>query len=590
MNHAFKTLVTGLCIILITMVCHTPSQAIENNATTVALVMKALSNPFFIKMEQGAKEYAEENKIPLEIFGIKNPTDIALQISIIENLISRNYGAIVIAPVDSEKLIPVCKKAIEKGIAVINIDNPLNKDILKSNGLSIPFVGSDNRTGGRLLGSYIKKKLNKKGNVIILEGIRGVENAELRKQGFSEAVRKNSNIKIIASEPAYWNTEQAFSLTMRLLEQFVHVDAIFCANDKMALGVLQALDLMNLKNIRVAGYDNIESVRNAIRIGKISATVEQHPELMGEYGVMLAWKKVNGDAVPDTMSTPLHLITPEHFNKTIGFSISNLGNPFFVSLVKGAKEEAALFGMELIVKDAANNESQQLMDIVSLQNQRVDAIIVNPTSAEAVIPGIDMARLENIPVITVDREISEGKIIGHVASDNIQGGRMAAKIIANHLNKAGKVIEIEGIPGTSAAHDRGLGFNDELKKYPDIKVVVREAANFDRSRAGQVMERIIDNGIKFDAVFAHNDSMILGAMDVLARENNKATKVLVGFDAIKEAVKAVKERKITATIAQQPEKMGQISIRTAALFFRGDKINPFIPVSLSPVSLTKDYH
>ena len=99
---------------------------------------------------------------------------------------------------------------------------------------------------------------------------------------------------------------------------------------------------------------------------------------------------------------------------TIALVMKALSNPFFIKMEQGAKEEAALFGMELIVKDAANNESQQLMDIVSLKNRRVDAIIVNPTSAEALIPGIDMARLENIPVITVDRKISEGKIIGHV--------------------------------------------------------------------------------------------------------------------------------------------------------------------------------
>ena len=585
MTRLCRVLLSGLFLFALT--CPASLQALENNAATVALVMKSLSNPFFIQMEQGAKGYAGENEFPLEVFGIKNPTDVALQISIVENLISRNYGAIVIAPADSEKLIPVCKKAVEKGIVVINIDNPLNRETLKSHGLTIPFVGSDNRTGGHMMGEYVKRRLDSRGKVVIIEGIRGVENAELRKRGFTEAVTEDSHIEIIASESAFWNTEQAFSLTMRLLEKHPRVDAIFCANDKMALGVLQALDLLNRKNIMVAGYDNIESVRHAIRIGKMCATMEQHPELMGEYGVMLAWKKLNGHNIPNTMSTPLDLITREHFNKKIGFSVSDLENPFFASMIKGAKKEAALYGMTLSISDAGNNDSQQLMDIVNFQNQQIDAIIVNPTNAETIIPGIDMARVKNIPVITVDRKISGGKILSHVASDNIQGGRMAAGIIAAHLNNRGRVVEMEGIPGTSAAHDRGLGFNDELKTYPDITIVAREAANFDRTQAGQLMERLHNKGIEFDAVFAHNDAMILGAMDVLTRKNALDSKVMVGFDAIKEAVKAVKDKKITATIAQQPQKMGQLSIRTMALFFRGDKIEPVIPVSLSPVSLSK---
>jgi len=557
--------------------------AAQNNSKTVALVMKELSNPFFNKMEQGAKAYAGDNDISLEVFGLQYPTDVAHQISILENLISRNYGAIVIAPVDSERLIPVCKKAIKNGIVVINIDNPLNHETLAAQGLSIPFVGSDNRAGAKMVGEYIKRKMNHKGNLIFIEGIRGVKNAELRKKGVIETVTRNSKIKILASEPANWNMEQAFSLTMKLLETFPQVDGIVCANDKMALGAIQAVDLLNRKNIWVAGYDNIESVRNAIRNNKMHATMEQHPELMGEFGVMLASKKLNHRPIPDHMSTPLDLITHESFNKKVGFSVSTLDNPFFSLMVKGAKEAARLYGMELIIKNAENNNSTQLMDIVALNNLGVDAMIINPTHAETIVPGVDMATSNQIPVITVDRKISRGNILSHVASDNIQGGQIAAQIIADHLNQKGNIIEIEGIPGTSAAHDRGLGFNEALKNYPGITVVAREVAGFNRDNAKQVMERILHRGIQFDAVFAHNDTMILGVMDALGA-GQTPSKILVGFDAVREAVRSVKENKITATIAQQPRLMGRLSVQTAAMVFRKDKINDYIPVSLSPIT------
>lgn len=561
-----------------------PSIVIADNDHTIALVMKALTNPFFLKMEQGAKNFAKENEIPLEVFGIINETDTFHQISIMESLISRNIGAIVLAPADSKKLVPVCKKAIKKGITVINIDNPLDNNLLSKEGLNIPFVGSNNQTGGELLGQYIKQQLKGEGRVLVIEGIRGVENAELRKSGFVKAVTKNSSIWIVASESANWKTEEAFSVTMKLLQKHPSIDAIFCANDKMALGTLQAIDILDLhKKILIAGYDNIESVRNEIRHKKIHATMEQHPELMGTYGVMLAQKKINGEAVPDNLSTPLDIITYETFGKKVAFSISDMKNPFFVSMADGAQKAAELYGIELIINSAENRDSKQLMDLAQFQKSHPDIIILNPTNAESVVPGVEMAVMNKIPVITVDRKSAGGKILCHVGPDNFEGGRMAARLLADILKEKGNIVEIEGIPGTSSSHDRGYGFNDELKKFDNIKIIAREAANFDREQAKQVMSKLLRENVYFDAVFAHNDNMILGVADALSERKLSQNKILVGFDAMREAVQAVKTKKITATIAQHPQKMGRMALEITAKYFRGEEIPSNIPLTLSVI-------
>ncbi|UCE71996.1 MAG: substrate-binding domain-containing protein, partial [Nitrospiraceae bacterium] len=341
-----------------------PPYSDAGNEKTVALVMKALSNPFFFKMEEGARNYANKNDIPLEVFGVERETDVERQISIVENLISRGYGAIVIAPADSKKLVPICKKALDNNIIVINIDNPLHKETMSKYGISIPFVGSDNYFGATMVGEYVKARLKGKGRVIVIEGIRGVENAELRKKGFVDAVTTDSKINIVRSESANWHTDEAFSLASKLLQQHKSIDAIFCANDKMALGVLQALDLMDLavKTI-VAGYDNIESVRDEMRNDRIQATVEQHPELMGEYGVRLAWQALKGQQSPSVTKTPLDLITHESFNKKIALSVSSLDNSFFQFLLQGAQKAAELHGVALQFADAKNDDAKQLIDI-----------------------------------------------------------------------------------------------------------------------------------------------------------------------------------------------------------------------------------
>ncbi len=560
-------------------------KASAGNERTIALVMKALSNPFFSKMEEGAKKYAIEENIPFEVFGVERETDVERQIGICENLISRGYGAIVIAPADSKKLVPICKKAIEKNIIVINIDNPLHQGTIKQSGISIPFVGSDNRQGAGMVGAYLRERLAGQGRIIVIEGIRGVENADLRKKGFIETITQGSNIQIVNSQSANWHTDEALSVTTELLKEHKAIDAIFCANDKMALGALQAIDIMGLTGkVLLAGYDNIQSVRDEMHNNRIHATIEQHPELMGEYGVELAWKALNGQDIPLYRPTPLDLITHESFNKVIALSVSNSKNSFFSALLKGAQEAAALYGAKFIFKDAQNSDPKQLTDIADLLTNDIDILMVNPTNTESIVPGIEMANKKDIPVVTVDRKASGGKILCHIESDNIEGGRMAARILAQHFKGEVNVVEIEGIPGTSAAHERGVGFNEELRKLSRIKVVAREVGNFDREEARGVMKRIMQKVENFDAVFAHNDDMILGIIDVLKKANNHPPRVLIGFDAIREAKEAIQQGQLTATIAQKPEAMGRLSIETAVQYFRGHEIKPTLFVALSVIT------
>jgi ribose transport system substrate-binding protein len=579
-----KAIIMKLCVVIfLSLITLFPANSKAKNQETVALVMKALSNPFFIVMRDGAKEFAKKNKIPLEIFGTERETEIDRQIQLVENLISARYGAIVIAPADSKKLIPVCKKALDKGIVVINIDNPFHQKTLQSYGMKVPFVGSSNRRGASMVGQYLKHKLKGKGNVAIIEGIRGVENAELRKEGFIDAITNESNIKLIASETANWHTDEAFTTALKIFQKHKKIDAVFAANDSMALGVIQALDMIGTKKrVWIGSYDNIEEVRSQMRNHYIHATIEQHPELMGAYGVELAYKILNGKKVPDYIQTNLDLITYESFDKKIGISISDLKNPFFITLTSEIQKVAKLHGMKVIINDAHNDESQQLMDIQNFVQQQVDAIIVNPTHIESVSLVIEFANTANIPIITVDRKASQGKVISHIASDNLAGGSMAGELVADKLRGKGTVLELEGIPGTSAAQNRGRGFNKILKNYKKIKVT-RIVADFDRKKAKIAVEKLIAEGKKFNAIFAHNDNMILGVIEAYTSTKNKLP-FLVGFDAIAEALEAIDKGLLDATIAQDPAAMGRISVESVINNLRGVKVPPIVFVNLKLVS------
>ncbi len=558
----------------------------SDNKGKIALVMKALSNPFFLKMKEGGEEYAKKNNIPLEVFGVDRETDIDRQISIIENLISGEFVAIVIAPADSKKLVPVCKKALDKGIIVVNIDNPFHKETLKEHKISIPFVGSDNRAGAAMVGNYIRKKLKDKGNAVIIEGIRGVENAELRKQGFTESLTTGTQIKILANETANWHKDEAFSVMTGLLQKHSNIDAVLCANDNMALGVVQAIDMLGLSGkIWVGAYDNIEEARQEMRNRRMHASVEQHPELMGEFGVDLAAHALAGEKIPDYTSTPMDLITYECFDKKIGLSISDLKNPFFASLKKGAEKAAELFGVQILTADAGNDDAKQMLDIQQFIRNKAEMIIINPANVESVTAAIEIADASGVKVITVDRKsLSDNLVISHIASDNVAGGMLAGEFIAKQLKENGNILEIVGIPGTSAAYDRGKGFNEAVAKYPGIKITAREVGYFDQEKAKNAVLQVLKKGGSFDAVFAHNDGMILGAIEAFELSKIQPLPLMVGFDAIPSALDAIKQKKLTATIAQMPEEMGKLAVQNAVRLFRGDDVQKETLVDLELIS------
>ncbi|BDG45671.1 ribose ABC transporter substrate-binding protein RbsB [Parageobacillus sp. KH3-4] len=267
----------------------------------------------------------------------------------------------------------------------------------------------------------------------------------------------------------------------------------------------------------------------------------------------------------------------------IGLSISTLNNPFFVTLKEGAEKAAKEKGIDLIVVDAQNDSAKQINDIEDLIQQDVDLILVNPTDSSAVTSAIESANSANIPVITVDRSADGGNVATHIASDNVAGGKMAGEFLLEQLKNGGNIVELEGIPGSSAARERGEGFHQVIDKASNVKVVAKQAADFDRAKGLSVMENILQSHKDIQAVFAHNDEMALGALEALEARGMKDV-LVVGFDATEDAVKAVKEGKMAATVAQKPELIGENAVKTALKVLNGEKVDKFIPIPLELVT------
>jgi len=257
----------------------------------------------------------------------------------------------------------------------------------------------------------------------------------------------------------------------------------------------------------------------------------------------------------------LWLRPSEEPTQKLGLSLSTLNNPFFVTLKDGAEEAADEAGVELIVVDSQDDPAREATNIEDLIQQGVDAILVNPTDADAVVPSIQKANQAEIPVFTIDRGANGGVVISHIASDNVAGGAVAGKFLCEALGGEGNAVELEGIAGTSAARDRGNGFNTYMSsECSGVEIVARQTANFNRAEGLTVFENILQAEPVINGTFAHNDEMILGAIEAAEAAGRSDEIIFVGFDAVDDAKAAVDAGKLAATIAQQPAEMGRLGV------------------------------
>lgn len=268
---------------------------------------------------------------------------------------------------------------------------------------------------------------------------------------------------------------------------------------------------------------------------------------------------------------------------TIGLAISTLQNPFFVTLRDGAQEAADEAGAELLVSDAQDDAQQQANDIQDFLTQGVDVIVVNPVDSAAIVPSIEAANEAGVPVITVDRGAEGGEVTSHIASDNVLGGKLAGEYLFEQIGGEGRVVQLEGVPGASATNDRGEGFQQALDAAADVELVASQTANFNRAEGFSVAQNLLQANPDLDGIFAQNDEMALGALEAAA-EAGRDDLVIVGFDATDDAVAAVREGRLAATVAQQPAEMGRLGVETAVAVAGGDDVEAEQPVEVTVVT------
>ncbi len=266
--------------------------------------------------------------------------------------------------------------------------------------------------------------------------------------------------------------------------------------------------------------------------------------------------------------------------------ISTLNNPWFVVLGETAKERAEQLGYEATIFDSQNDTGKEAAHFENIIARGFAAILFNPTDADGSIASVKKAKAAGIPVFCMDREInSTDAAIAQILSDNYSGCVALGQYFVKELNKKGNYVELLGLVGDNNTWNRSNGFHSVVDKYPELKMVARQSADFDRSRALEAMDAILQAHPDIDAVFCGNDAMAMGAYQGLVAAGKAGQVKVFGFDGAADVIESIAEGKIKATVMQFPKLMAKTAAEWADQYFLGERSFPQkIPVAVKLVT------
>jgi len=302
-----------LCVpaLLAAFGCNRGAPDTPQTGARVALVLKTLNSPYFNDMQRGATAAAGRTGVTLLVQAAEREIDVEKQMQIIENLIQTGVQVLCITPSGSREIVPAIAKANKAGIPVIIVDTRVDPRAAAEAGIRTDsFIGSDNYSGGLLMGQHLVTISGGRARVAILEGIPGHETGDSRVRGFRDALKNAPQIAIIASQPANWERDQGFNVFQNMLQAHPDIDTVFACNDVMALGAVEAIAASGRTGrVRVLGFDAIEDARRAIEAGTMAASVAQFPEEMGRLAIETAARIIRGEHVPVEQGIRIELVT-----------------------------------------------------------------------------------------------------------------------------------------------------------------------------------------------------------------------------------------------------------------------------------------
>jgi ribose transport system substrate-binding protein len=280
----------------------------HDGSLKVGLSMNTLNNPFFVAVKEGAEAQAKEKGVELVVTDAQN--DPSKQLADVENLLEQNIDVLIIDPADSDAIAEAVRKANDAKIPVFTIDRQSN------GGKVITHIGFDAIKSGKIAGNFLKNALHGKGKIVEIQGILGTNVAQLRSKGFNEVMKQTPGFEVVARQAANFDRGQALKVMEDILQAHPDIDGVYAANDEMALGALAAIEAAGrLDKIVVIGCDAIDPALEAIRQGKLEATIAEPPFFLGKEAINTALKISKGEKVEKEVILKSTLVTRENIDQ-----------------------------------------------------------------------------------------------------------------------------------------------------------------------------------------------------------------------------------------------------------------------------------
>jgi inositol transport system substrate-binding protein len=275
---------------------------------------------------------------------------------------------------------------------------------------------------------------------------------------------------------------------------------------------------------------------------------------------------------------------PKDYKYTIGISYQNLQNEFILNIQDAVRKRAKELKVKLIEVEGQGKAENQISQVENFLAMDVDAVILNPFDKYGSAPVVSIAKRERKPIVVLNATvINLDQADAYVGSDDSEAGRIAATHICKLLNGKGNIAIIRGPNGHSAEIQRTTGIQEVLKNFPEIKVLFDQSANWDRAQGLNLMENWLSTGKEINAVISQNDEMALGAYKAIEAAGKQDKIIVIGIDAISDALKAVNEGKLCATVFQNARGQGALAIDVAVKILNGEKVEHlnYIPFQLA---------
>jgi len=555
----------------------------------IVIITASLDNPFFVTMAKTAEKRAQE--LGYDTLVASHNDDAKKQDELVDTAIARKASAIIFDNAGADVTIAAVKKAKAAGIPSFMVDREIN-----STGDAVSQIVSNNFQGAVLGAQEFVRLMGEKGNYVEIVGKESDTNAGIRSKGYHSVIDKYPDMKMVARQTANWSQTEAYQKMETILQANPDIKGVICGNDTMALGVAAALKAANRKDVIVVGFDGSPDVVAAIRQGDIKATVLQPIVQLSLMAVEQADKylKTGSTGLPEKQTVDCILITPDNADKydnwgqgakpgaavaptqapaasgkkLIVIITASLDNPFFVTMAKTAEKRAQELGYDTLV--ASHNDDAKKQDelVDTAIARKASAIIFDNAGADVTIAAVKKAKAAGIPSFMVDREInSTGDAVSQIVSNNYQGAVLGAQEFVRLMGEKGDYVELVGKESDTNAGIRSKGYHSVIDKYPNMKMVARQSANWSQTEAFQKMETILQANPNIKGVICGNDTMALGAAAAL-KAAKRSDVIVVGFDGSPDVVAAIRQGDIKATVLQPIVQLSLMAVEQADKYLK----------------------